>query len=209
MPRRDLDALRRGLLGGAGLAAAALVGCGGDDDDDEPAASSTSASGDAGTGATTSSTATTTTASESTATAASDTAEAVEPVGKLVQDPNLPYPYNYPEPAKTPKPGGIMKVAATWNYQTIDPITSAAGGTMTIPNMVYNRLLGIVRGPAADPFQMQLEPELAASWERTPDGLEFTFNITPGITWQNLPPLNSRPFVAEDARSWPRTPVSR
>jgi peptide/nickel transport system substrate-binding protein len=93
-----------------------------------------------------------------------------------------------------------MKVATTWDYQTIDPVTSAAGGTVTIPNMVYNRLLGIVRGPAADPFKLELEPELAQSWERSPDGLEFTFHITPGINWQNLEPLNGRPFVAEDAR---------
>ncbi|MDA1061545.1 MAG: ABC transporter substrate-binding protein [Chloroflexi bacterium] len=178
--RRTL--LRGGLLGGAGLAAAALIGCGDDDDDDDDDAvvaptSATDTDGDA--------------------------ADAVDPpggIGKLVQDPNLPYPYNYPEPATTPKPGGVMKVAATWDVGPMDPTVSAAGGTVTVPNMVYNRLLGIVRGPAADPFQTELEPELAQSWERSPDGLSFTFNITPGVKWQNLDPLNGRPFVAEDAR---------
>ncbi|MDA1062612.1 MAG: ABC transporter substrate-binding protein, partial [Chloroflexi bacterium] len=82
----------------------------------------------------------------------------------------------------------------------MDPTVSAAGGTVTVPNMVYNRLLGVSRGPAADVFKPQLEPELAQSWERSPDGLTFTFQITPGVAWQNLEPLNGRPFVAEDAR---------
>ena len=117
-----------------------------------------------------------------------------------MQDPDLPYPYNFPEPNKAPVPGGIMKIAATWNFQSIDPIDSAAGGTVTIPNMTYNRLVGFKRGPGADVFQPEIEPELAASWERSPDGLTFTFAIQPGVTWQNIAPLNGRAFTAEDAR---------
>ena len=94
-----------------------------------------------------------------------------------------------------------MKVASSWDVSNIDPVVSAAGGTITVPNTVYNRLLGINRGPDADVFNVpELEPELAASWERSPDGLTFTFNIAPGVTWQNVDPLNGRPFVAEDAR---------
>ena len=160
--RRTL--LRGGLIGGAGLAAAALIGCGGDDDDDDTAST------------TTTTTTTTTTSTQATSTPAPSVADA-ETIGKLVQDPDLPYPYNFPEPNKTPVPGGIMKVAATWNFQSIDPIDSAAGGTVTIPNMTYNRLIGFKRGPGADVFQPEIEPELAASWERSPDGLTFTFAI--------------------------------
>ncbi|MCY3655411.1 MAG: ABC transporter substrate-binding protein [Chloroflexi bacterium] len=201
--RRTL--LRGGLLGGVGLAAAALIGCGGDDDDDDDdgAASTT----------TTTTTTTTTSTAQATATAAPSVnvtqddddddedgqAEEAETLGELVQDPALPYPYNFPEPNKTPQPGGIMKVAATWNFQSIDPIDSAAGGTVTVPNMVYNRLIGFKRGPAADVFQPEIEPELAASWERSPDGLTFTFAIQPHATWQNIAPLNGRKFTAEDA----------
>ena len=187
--RRTL--LRGSLLGGAGLAAAALVGCGGDDDDEA----------DSGAGSTTAAVATTAPASGATTTAATTTDEE-EPagVGKLVQDPDLPYPYNFPDPAGTPKAGGVMVVAATWNFQTIDPVTSAAGGTVTIPNTVYDRLLRLSRGPDADVFQPALEPELAASWERSPDGLTFSFNINEAVTWQNVAPLNGRAFVADDAR---------
>jgi peptide/nickel transport system substrate-binding protein len=166
--RRSL--LRGSLLGGAGLAAAALLGCGGDG---EPEADQTSAA---------------------------PTEGAATGVGELVTDPRLPYPLNFPEPAKQPKPGGTMIVSATWDVQNVDPTVSASGGTVTVPNMFYNRLLGIDRGPDADVFnQPVLEPELAKSWERSPDGMTFTFKMDPRAKWQNLPPLNGRPFVAADA----------
>ena len=200
--RRSL--LRGGLIGGVGLAAAALIGCGGDDDDDDDTASTqtTTTSGTTTTTATTSGTTSGSsgTTSGSTDSSTDDSEETVETVGELVQDPSLPYPFNFPEPNKVPVPGGVMKVAATWNFQTIDPTTSAAGGTVTVPNMVYNRLIGFVRGPAANVFQPEIEPELAASWERSPDGLVFTFQIDPRATWQNVDPLNGRKFTAEDAR---------
>ena len=192
--------LRGGLLGGAGLAAAALIGCGGDDDDD--ATTQTTTSGTTTTASTSGTTSGTSGTSTDSSTSDGDGGadEGFEPLGKLVQDPDLPYPYNFPEPNKAPVPGGIMKVAATWNFQSIDPIDSAAGGTVTIPNMTYNRLIGFKRGPGADVFQPEIEPELAASWERSPDGLTFTFAIQPGVAWQNIAPLNGRAFTAEDAR---------
>ena len=176
MNRRSL--LRRAALGAGGIAAAVLIGCGSDDDD--------AATGD---GAGASSTA---------------TGQAVDmgddKRGRYVKDSKLPYPYNFPEPAKEPKAGGTMVVAATWDVGPMDPTVSASGGTVTIPNMTYNRLLGIQRGPTADVFKQPiLEAELAKSWERSPDGLTFTFKMTPGVKWQNLPPLNGRPFTAADA----------
>jgi len=174
--------LRGGAIGIGGIAAAALIGCG-SDDDEEAAPTSTATGGAAATG-----------------TAAAADIEYPGGQGELVENPGLPYPYNFPEPAKAPKFGGIMTVGATWDVGPMDPAISAAGGTVVVPNMVYNRLIGIKRGPAADVFiQPELEPELAESWERTPDGLTFTFKMQPGIKWQNIAPLNGRAFVAEDA----------
>ncbi|MDA1062004.1 MAG: ABC transporter substrate-binding protein [Chloroflexi bacterium] len=181
------------MLGGAGLAAAALVGCGSDDDDDDTVAApdqSTSTTDDgAATGATGAATGATG--------AAGDTVVAV---GELVQDPSLPYPYQFPEPAKEPKPGGVLNVGVTWDVVTFDPTKSAAGGTITVPNVVYNRLLGFVGGPRYSPFNLELEPELASSWERTPDGTSFTFNLRDDVKWHNVDPLNGRPFVADDVK---------
>jgi peptide/nickel transport system substrate-binding protein len=169
-------ALRGAALGVSGLAAAALIGCGGDDSNDDPAGGATSA------------------ASQVATIDMGDDAR-----GHYVKDDALPYPYNFPEPKKEPKAGGILHVAATWDVGPMDPSVSAAGGTVTVPNMGYNRLIGIQRGPKANPFQVALTPELAQSWERSPDGLVFTFKIRPDIKWQNLPPLNGRTFTAQDA----------
>jgi ABC-type transport system substrate-binding protein len=131
-------ALRSGALAFSGVAAAALIGCGSDGDKSEPTASTTAGP------------------------AASATATPVAGIpvgGKTI-------PFAFPEPAgKTPKAGGIATFAVTWDVSTMDPSKSAAGGTITVPNMVYDRLLGYKRGPDADPFKLELVPELAKSWE--------------------------------------------
>ena len=181
--------LRGGLAGGAGLAAAALVGCGGgDDEDDAPPA----------TAAPTQAAAAPTVSVGSTDTGGGG-AVARESAGLFEQD-GLPYPFQFPEPDKAPTPGGRMQVAATYRVANFDPTTSAAGGTITVPNHVYNRLIGMRGGPTKNPFTIDLEPELAASWERTPDGQVFTFALRDDVKWQNLPPLNGRKFVASDVK---------
>jgi len=169
-------------VGGAGVLAAALIGCGGSDSDDG-AAPSSSASGGSSNGA------------------VSTTGKRPDPLPEgWVWDEDLPYPYQFPEPATEPKPGGVMRVATTWDVGPMDTTVSAAGGSITVPNMVYNRLVGHVGGVDIDPFKFELEPELAASWERSPDGLVQTFHLADGVKWQNVPPLDGRPFVAEDAK---------
>src|SRR5262245_2184774 len=75
------DVLRGSLLAGAGIAAAALLGCGGDDDEDAPPAATGAAS--------------------------QSTAAATGP-GRLVKDPDLPYPFEFPDPAGQPKRGGVF-----------------------------------------------------------------------------------------------------
>jgi peptide/nickel transport system substrate-binding protein len=167
-------------IGGAGLLVASLIGCGSDEDGGEPSAP-------AGGGDTT---AVITTTGDRPATL---------PDG-WTWDEGLPFPYRFPEPDKQAKPGGVMHVAASWDVGPMDTTVSAAGGSITVPNMVYNRLVGHVGGADADPFEFDLEPELAASWERSPDGLVQTFRLADGVKWQNVAPLNGRPFVAADAK---------
>ena len=172
-PRRRA-LLRSAALGAGGVAAAALLGCGGDDEDEAPAASNQGA----GAG--------------STQTVAQ--LPGIDVGGRRI-------PYNFPEPAgKTPKDGGTAVVAVTWEPSVLDPSKSAAGGTVTVPNVVYDRLLGFKRGPAADPFKIELVPELASQWENSPDGLTYTFKIRPGVKWQNVAPLNGRAFRAADVK---------
>jgi len=83
--------LRGTVLGGAGLATAALIGCGNDDED----------GGDAGGDA-------------SAAAGGSTTADAAETSAEgVIQNPNLPYPHQFPDPAGDPVAGGRMTVAST------------------------------------------------------------------------------------------------
>ena len=206
--------LRGGLLGGVGLAAAALIGCGGDDDDDDDNGGTTATtSGSSGSTTTTSSSSSSSSSSDSSASSDDSSDDSEDDtttdanggeeagVGMLVQDPDLPYPYQFPEPGGlTPKAGGVMRVAATWDVGSMDPIVSAAGGSITVPNMVYNKLLGMVGGPAKDPFKIEIKPELASSWERTPDGQVFSFQLRDDVKWHNVAPLNGRALVAQDIK---------
>jgi peptide/nickel transport system substrate-binding protein len=94
----------------------------------------------------------------------------------------------------------VIKYASGYDVSTFDPNKAISGGTLQVTNPVYNRLLGFVNGTRMDPFNLELEPELAKSWERSPDGITFTFKMTPGVKWQNVPPMNGRPFVASDVK---------
>jgi peptide/nickel transport system substrate-binding protein len=178
--------LRGGLLGGAGLAAAALIGCGDDDDDDDDA------------------TATATQGAQATADTGGDGGDgdggetaADEPayVTQARVD-GAPFPYNFAEPATTPKEGGILNVGVTWSIGSWDISKSSAGGSTAVPEATNSRLLGIVHGPPpADKFQIVLEPELPSE-----DGLTYTFHLEEGVTFQNVDPVNGRPFTSEDVK---------
>lgn len=157
-------------LGSAGLAAAAFVGCGDDDDD----------SGDA--------TAAATGTSASTGTAA---ATAEQPKG---------YTANFAEPTTAAKSGGTLRVANDWDVSILDPIKTAAGGTIVKCNIVYNRLISLNAGvKAPDDKEVKLITDLANLPEQ-PDGQTFVFKINPGVKWQNIAPLNGRAFKAEDVK---------
>ncbi len=39
---------------------------------------------------------------------------------------------------------------------------------------------------------------LAESWDISPDGLTYTFNIRKGVYWHNKPPMNGRELTADD-----------
>lgn len=178
LPRRDV--LRGAALGASGLAAGALLGCGSDDGDGPPP------SGGGG---------------ESASTSISTTGERPDtfPEGWIWEE-GLPFPYQFPDPPGQPKAGGVMKFSTTYDVSILDPVESPAGGTIQATNIVYNRLLGFKNGAEMNPFKLELKPELAKSWERTPDGLVYTFHLATGAKFQNVAPLNERPFAAQDVK---------
>lgn len=185
----DRRALLRGaLLGGVGLAAAALIGCGADDDDDDDTAAPAAPAETA-----------TQVAAATEAPAADEPEGLVTPAGNVI-------PLQFPEPeGATPKPGGVLKQAVAWNVGPIDPTVSAAGGTIAPGRAAYNRVIGFVSGPDADPFKIEFRPELAESWERAEDGLSYTFHLNDGVKFHNVDPTNGRDFTSADVKfAWDR-----
>jgi len=92
-----------------------------------------------------------------------------------------------------------MIVVSPYDLAGLDPTKSQAGGVIQHVNIAYNRLLKFKTGPEYDPlaFPGEIVPDLATKWE-LPDERTFVFTINPKAKWQNLPPLNGRPFVAHD-----------
>ena len=101
--------LRGTALAVGGLTTAALIGCSEDDTEDAPAAATQT----------------------TTATASGK--------GELIRDNALPYPYQFPEPNKVPKAGGVMVLGVNSDISIFDPTKTTASGTGRIVNMVYNR----------------------------------------------------------------------
>ena len=66
--------------------------------------------------------------------------------------------------------------------------------------MTYNRVARAKTGAHAHPFMPEIEPDLAESWESSPDSSEFTFHLHQGIKTHNVEPTMGREFTAEDIK---------
>jgi len=61
-----------------------------------------------------------------------------------------------------------------------------------------NKLTRPKLGPLADPFRVEVEPDLAESWEISEDGAKHTFKLRQGAKFHNKAPVNGREFTAQD-----------
>lgn len=66
------------------------------------------------------------------------------------------------------------------DVQTIDPL-----GVQTIANSphAYQIFSGLVRYPTGDCTSQDFQPDLATSWEVSPDNLTWTFHLRKGVQW--------------------------
>jgi ABC-type transport system substrate-binding protein len=64
--------------------------------------------------------------------------------------------------------------------------------------MVYESLVRNKPGIGEPSTLTESLPNLAESWEVSPDKLTITFKLRQGVKWQNIAPVNGRPFDAED-----------
>ena len=170
--------LRGGAIGGAGLAAAALIGCGGEEE--APPSVGTPATG------------------APTAAAPAATGTSADPAVSATRK----YPFTLPE-VGTPKKGGKLTNATNSDIGSFDTTKSGAIGNYQHTGTVYDTLLRwrMTRDEAELPsreLDNDIENNLAESRELGPDGLKLIVQLRPGIVWQNVAPLNGRAFTSED-----------
>jgi len=98
------------------------------------------------------------------------------------------------------KRGGIFKLAVSFDIATWDTRKAAAGGTTSVGNVVYERLVQYEQGPGRDPDNPAIVADMAQSWQFNDDGTKLTLAINEGMYWGDLDdPFQPGPeIVAED-----------
>ena|GEM_PF-885351 len=181
--------IRGAGLGLTGLAGAALIGCGSDEGGDAaepttgaqmgaqiPTTTATSTSGSAGSGP-------------------------VSPdqvrVTPGIYDGPVPPSAAELNPAVNAQRGGTLLM------RYLDPPRMDLSRTLSCTiyhtlGYTSNKLTRGRVGATADPFGVELEPDLAESWEVSEDGQKHTFNLRRGAMFHNKAPVSGREFTAED-----------
>lgn len=103
-------------------------------------------------------------------------------------------------PADGPaEPGGILTTVDPSDTPTLDPHkSSAAYAQLSISGIVYSKLLEYDSGRDIAYGTVQVKPDLAASYEHSADGRQWTFELRRGVKWQNIAPVSGREFTSAD-----------
>jgi ABC-type transport system substrate-binding protein len=105
--------------------------------------------------------------------------------------------------SKSAKRGGVIKNSLASDVASLDPHLQNAPSTRVLRGTV-SRLVNIKPGYLA-PANGELIGDLAESWEFSPDGLQLTMTLRPGVFWHPIAPVNGRAFDIQDATySWNR-----
>jgi ABC-type transport system substrate-binding protein len=100
--------------------------------------------------------------------------------------------------SKNAKPGGVMK----W-VQGNEPLHFDGQAQGQVQLNIYNGLAyeSLVRnkpGVGEPSSYNEVLPNLAQSWEFSPDKTTITFKLRQGVKWQNIPPVSGRTFDSSD-----------
>src|SRR5690606_25835873 len=83
-----------------------------------------------------------------------------------------------PEPPPEPQPGGTLIIGRPAEIQGLDPHKNPSFTSLRFYELVYNTLVRLDEN-------MQVAPELAASWEISPDGMQYTFHLVEGVKFHD------------------------
>ncbi len=105
---------------------------------------------------------------------------------------------------KQAKRGGILKHSVGSDPVNVDPHGGGGAGVPVFYEIMYSRLFTYKPG-LLQPAQDEIEGQIAQSWEWTPDRLQVTAKIRPGVKFHNIAPVNGRAMDADDILySWKR-----
>ena len=178
---------RRALAatGGAAFSAAFLAACGGDDDEPSTPTGATAATGATGaTGGTTGATGATGATGVTGATGA--------PSGRI---------FTPVDTSAQGKQGGSILHYATSDIEHFDAIAANTASTVNLCSVfAYNRLLKFKSGFYPEVADGSSEPEMAESFEVSPDGLTVTMKLRqgPSTKWDERDPTNGREMDMDD-----------
>ena len=85
--------------------------------------------------------------------------------------------------------GGTLKISHSTRIATLNPLSLSGPAEYPVIDMAYSGLTRI--GPDSQPM-----PDLAKSWEGSPDATEFTFRLHEGVTFHDGTPATSSDVVA-------------
>ncbi len=95
-----------------------------------------------------------------------------------------------------PQKGGILRlmVGGYVSYGTVDAHRANFGPPTGFSGQSVNQVVkrNLMSG------KYEIIPELAESWQVSPDGRTFTFKLHKGVKFHNVPPVNGREFTADD-----------
>lgn len=181
-------ALRGAAAGIAGIAGAALIGCGRDDDDTAATSGGPSQQGQ----------------QQPTASATAEAAGSPMPAGRIripggfYDNPIPPTPAEL-NPAVNGRYGGKL-VGYYLDPPTMDINRMLSCTVYHTMQYTQNKLVAGKTGATAHPFIVEIEPDLAESWEPSPDNTEFTFHLRTGVKTHNVDPTFGREYTSEDVK---------
>jgi ABC-type transport system substrate-binding protein len=104
---------------------------------------------------------------------------------------------------KQAKRGGIIRDRHNADASTLD-IANPVAPLNRPAQQAYSTLVRQKPGHL-QPSNLELEADLAESWEWSSDGLQITMKLRPGVTWHNKAPVNARSLDVDDVVfSWNR-----
>ena len=100
--------------------------------------------------------------------------------------------------AQTPRRGGTLTLRM-WDPPHFDHILAHAYKTHVVTSFTHSRLLRHKAGPSIRPGSLQIEGDLAESWQQASD-TSYVFKLRKGVRFHAKPPVNGRELTADDVR---------